>query len=239
MKKYYLEEFIRRYDVGMLDKVVWICKEDSTELSHRAESANSGISVKGNFTLPFTGKLCIPDTSMLKKILTVLGDDIDIKVTTRTDGTPSILVIDDGKTEVKYTLGSLDVFPKSYALKSLTDVEVASSVLSYEDIIKFSKAISILKTDSFTLHSSGGKLSATIGNESSLKNTLSFKFTNSNVITEFEPLTFSAETVSKILSTHKLNEGGIFKVYAGKRCTVEFNDKDFEATYIFVQVLKK
>lgn len=238
MKKHLLEEFVRRYDVGMLDRVVWICKDDKTEIAHKTQTANAAIRVTGKFSLGFSGRLCIPDTGLLKKILSILSDDITVELVTREDGTPHRLTLTDDSTTVGISLGSEDAFPKPTAVKANTAAAIGIAKLSPLDIGKFAKTVAVWKEETFAISPALGKLAISLGQAKLLKNTVFFTLSDSTVSEEFPSMRFSTEAMSKILTTHKQNESGLLNVYANKVCEVKFFDDTFDSTYTFFETKK-
>ena len=124
MNKARITRFIGKYNLaGLVESVTW--KTDGQKLNTRFIADDK--TVLGEITLDNfnyeSSELGIYTTSNLNKMLSVLGDDIDLEVQKVEDKSISLGLESDG-TKANYQLADLSVIPNVPELKSLPEFDI-------------------------------------------------------------------------------------------------------------------
>jgi hypothetical protein len=179
----------------------------------------------------------VNDTAKLKKMLGVLGDEVEITTNTTNDKITSITLTSEG-TEVQYVTADLSVIPPVPTLKKMPifNLEIP---LTKEFVSTFVKAKSALtEVDILTL---------TKDKKGKIKMTLGFSNTNSNRINlDIKPvegkdslgktLHYNAKYLKEILTSNSDCENAVLKVSDSGIAHVEFDNESFNSNYYLLEI---
>jgi hypothetical protein len=176
MKKQLINSFTDKYSLnGLIESVKWSVVSADNQI--KTSSTSDDKNILAFVTLKDSAKLAdiefgVNDTAKLKKMLGVLGDEVEITTNTTNDKITSITLTSEG-TEVQYVTADLSVIPPVPTLKKMPvfNLEIP---LTKEFVSTFVKAKSALTdVDILTL---------TKDKNGKIKMILGFSKTNSNRI---------------------------------------------------------
>jgi len=235
MQKEKLVAFISRYYLaGNTDSVKLVVKSGQLICSFISSNQN----VIGEVTLQSVDiddvELAVYTTSQLLKMLSVLDDNIEIKLV-KADNKVFSLIVNDNNTSINYMLADLSVIKPVPKVKSLPAFDVKINITK-EFAEKFLKAKNGMpEAENFAVISDA--ISSEILLNYSTVNTNRIKF---NVEAQAEgklaATCFSANIFKEILTSNKGAESGIFEVSGQGLARVTFTGKDFNSTYYLVQL---
>jgi hypothetical protein len=235
MNKTKVTRFIQKYSLaGLVESVAW--KAGDNKLITRFISDDKTVLGEielDNFT--FTSpELGVYTTSQLSKLLSVAGDDIELK-TQQIDGKSVNLVIKSDDTELQFQLADLAVIPSVPDLKKLPDfnVNIAFDGKFIEKFIKAKNALS--EVDTFTVLTENSELKIVLGYSNVNSNRIVFSV-DKNYTEEIKPISFSAKYLKEILTANKEATSVLLKVSTTGLAHVEFKVDDFTAKYYLVEV---
>jgi len=261
MKKDTLNTFIDKYSLnGTIESVKWTVSTKDKNIATSSMSDDRGVlsfvTIKDNAGLNDM-EIGVNDTSKLKKMLTVLGDDVVITPNTvsvesedsegnpiKTDKVLSLTIV-SGETEVQYCTADLSVIPPVPPLKKLPAFNLEIP-LTKEFITTFIKAKSALNDDD--------NLTLSADKKGKIKMTLGYSTNNSNRINiEVKPndgknkltktLHFNAKFLKEILTSNSDCENAVWKISeagSGGLSHIEFSDPNslFISNYYLVGINK-
>jgi hypothetical protein len=235
MNKNRVTRFIQKYNLaGLVESVSW--KAENGKLITRFISDDK--TVLGeieldnfNFTSPELG---IYTTSTLTKLLSVLGDDIELEPQL-VDGKAVNIFINSDDTRAQFQLADLAVIPSVPDLKQLPDFDVSIG-FDGKFIEKFIKAKNALSdVDTFTVYTDKGELKLVLGYSNINSNRIVFSV-DKEYKTEVKPISFSAKYLKEIFSANKEANSVVLKVSTSGLAHAEFKIDDFTAKYYLVEV---
>ena len=235
MNKARITRFIGKYNLaGLVESVTW--KTDGQKLNTRFIADDK--TVLGEITLDNfnfeASELGIYTTSNLNKMLSVLGDDIDLEVQKVEDKSISLGLESDG-TKANYQLADLSVIPNVPELKSLPDFDIEVE-LDGKFIDKFIKAKNALSdVDTFTVLTEKGNLNVVVGYSNVNSNRITFKAAE-NYANEVKPISFSAKYLKEILTANKEATSAKLLVSSKGLAHIQFIIDDFVCKYYLVEV---
>ena len=162
MNKIRLNRFIQKYNLaGLIESVTW--KADGSKLVTKFISDDKTVLGElelDNFNFE-AAELGIYTTSNLSKLLSVMGDDVELQVAKVEDKSIGLNFNSEG-TKVSYQLADLAVIPAVPDLKSLPpfDIEIDLDGKFIDKFIKGKNALS--DVDNFTIITEGGDLNLVI-----------------------------------------------------------------------------
>lgn len=235
MNKNNLLKFIQKYSLGgLIESVAW--NAEGKQLSVRFISDDKTLLGEVNFngftSNPFN--VGIYTTSLLKNMISVLDNDISLKVDKAGDKAVTLKLSSD-QTETSYQLADLGVIPPVPDLKQLPnfgiDIEMTSQMID-----KFIKAKGALSdVDTFTIFTEASDLKMAIGYSSISTNRVTFtaeKGYNGDV----KPISFSAKYLKEILTANKEATSAKLKISVDGLVYVEFQIDDFICKYYLVEI---
>ena len=172
-------------------------------------------------------------TDQLQKLLSVLGDDVNLTLTKAGDKAVS-LKVKNGPVSVDYVLSDLSVIPDPPALKRLPDFQTKVK-LDSSFIDTFIKGKSALAdVDMFTfVNDKAGKLNAVIGYSSTNTNRVNIPVeTTTNGLTD--AVTFNANLFKEMLVANKDCKSAVLEVSNEGLAKVNFKIDDYDSTYYIV-----
>lgn len=243
MNKQLLERFISKYNLGgAAEAVVLTSNNGSLSTKFIGDDKNVlGIVHCDSIDLE-DGEYGIFNTAQLRSLLSVLDDDIKIKIV-KTKGVPTGVLLSDSSTKVTYVLADKANIPGAPDLKTPPPFEVEIK-LDQKFINTFIKAKGALAdVELFTLLTDGRSAHIVIGyNESINTNRVSVdvETTKNEAI---DPISFSAGYFKEILMANKEMEPGVLKVSSKGLAHVHFDSNSsspkFEVNYYLVRIERK
>lgn len=235
MNKTRITRFISKYNLaGLVESVSW--KTDGSKLTTRFIADDKtvlGEIVLDNFTFE-DAELGIYTTSNLNKMLSVLGDDIDLEVQKVEDKSISLGLSSDS-TKVAYQLADLSVIPNVPELKSLPPFDIEID-LDGKFIDKFVKAKNALSdVDTFTVLTEKGNLNLVVGYSNVNSNRITFKAVE-GYDGDVKPISFSAKYLKEILTANKEATSAKLLVSTKGLAHIQFIIDDFICKYFLVEV---
>lgn len=237
MEKSKLINFISKYHLGgLVNSVAW---NSNGSLSTKFISDDKCVvgEVRLNNFNSENSKFGVYQTDLLIKLLSVLGNTVNLQIN-GADDKPYSLTFDDKSTTVNYMLADLAVIPPAPDLKQLPPFQL-SIPITKEFIDKFLKAKSALPDiEKFTVlkNKKENKYQIVIGYSNTNSNRISIDIDCTPTSEEIDPISFSAKYFSGILAANKDLNGGTLKVSSEGLAVVDFDIDDFDATYYLVKL---
>ena len=242
MKKQILEQFIKKYSLnGTIESVKLNVDSKTTTLSTNTitEEKNVLIDVKYNKFDAITDDsvLGIHNTSKLKTMLGVLGDEITLSLNKNATKVTSV-VFSDSTTDVQFVTADLSVIPDSPKIKKLPDFNVEIE-LNNEFVTKFTKAKNALSdVDTFTLlMNKKNVLELVLGYSSLNSNRIKLGVTTLNGKDAVgKVINFNAKYLKEILAANSDCDNSVLKISDSGLAMVTFINSEFESTYYLVEI---
>lgn len=241
MKKQTLNSFIDKYSLnGTIESVKWVVDNNDKQIKTSAISDDknvlSFVVIKDTAGLDNL-ELGVNDTTKLKKLLGVLGDEVNITVNKREDKIVS-LSLSTESTDVQYVTADLSVIPNVPSLKKLPPFNLEIP-LTKEFVSTFVKAKSALSdVDTFTLlKDKKDKIKLVIGYSNVNSNRINIDVkTSEGKDTLGKTLHFSAKYLKEILTSNGDCENAVLKVSDAGLAHVEFNNDTFSSNYYLTEI---
>lgn len=235
MNKIRLNRFIQKYNLaGLIESVTW--KADGTKLSTKFISDDKTVLGElelDNFNFD-AAELGIYTTSNLSKLLSVLGDDVDLQVGKVEDKAISLSLVSDG-TKASYQLADLAVIPAVPDLKQLPsfDIQIDLDGKFIDRFIKGKNALS--DVDTFTVLTENGDLNLVIGYSNVNSNRITYK-AHANYPNAVNAISFSAKYLKEILVANKDATSATLQISTQGLAHVAFKVDDYTSKYYLVEV---
>ena len=235
MNKVRLNRFIQKYNLaGLIESVAW--KTDGSTLTTKFISDDKtllGEVELANFTFD-NAELGVYTTSNLNRMLSVMGDDVELEVQKVEDKSIALGLGSDG-IKAAYQLADLSVIPNVPELKQLPpfDVEIDLDGKFIDKFIKAKNALS--DVDTFTVLTEKGNLNIVMGYSNVNSNRITFKAAD-NYETEVKPISFSAKYLKEILTANKEATSAKLLVSTKGLAHIQFIIDDFVCKYYLVEV---
>lgn len=235
MKKSELLTFISKYNLTNVEQVKFVSENGKLKTSFLTDDKY----VIGNVVFKcFKNKdftVGVYETSKLKSLLSVLDDDIELKIKEK-NGIEYCFNFSDKSTEIDFILAELDVIPKVPTAKSLPDFDVILN-LDKEFISKFVKAKNALpEANTFALVQEK-KLNIYLGYSDNNTNRIKLEpKAEAGKDTVDKVIHFSAKYFKEIISVN--SEITEFKLYISTKglAKVEFEKDNFYSEYFLVEI---
>ena len=241
MKKQTINTFIDKYSLnGTIESVKWVVDSANKQIKTASISDDknvlSFVVIKDSAGLN-DAEIGINDTAKLKKLLSVLNDEVNISFNMREDKIVSISLTGES-TDVQYVTADLSVIPKVPELKKLPpfNLEIPLTKEFVTTFVKAKNALSDVDTLTFTKDK-----------KDKLKLVIGFSSVNSNRISiDFKPtegkdslgktIHFSAKYLKEILTSNSDCENAVLKISDAGIAHVEFNNDLFNSSYYLVEI---
>ena len=234
MEKNKLQSFINRYYLAGNCEAV-ILKENQEGVG--CELIDMDQTVVGKLqwkTTPFMqGELGINHTGSLIKMLSAVGDNINIDVQS-SSGKNYAMKISEGSTKATFMLADTTVIPAVPSINAEPPYEVTIDI-DDEFVNKFIKAKNALpESDNFAVQCTNGETNIVINYSSINTNRINFKV-DANSASDFSPICFSAKIFKEILLA---NDGaqGTLEISSKGLARVTFTNSDYSSTYYLVKL---
>jgi|2_EtaG_2_1085320.scaffolds.fasta_scaffold16556_2 hypothetical protein len=233
MNKDNLTNFIQKYYLGNRVPSVMI-KSNGKDLSCDFITADK--SMLGNVKatgLGFGNEVVgVYDTETFLKMLSVMGDSIQLDVKKSGDKSVSI-TFTDGVAKSLFMLSDESVIPKVPHMKNVPEMKLKLKI-DREFIQKFLLGKSALsEVDSCTVVCDNGSVNVVIGYSSIASNRVIIK-TEVEEYSDVGNITFNAHVLKEILSANKACESSVLEVSSEGLARINFKIDEFDSTYYLV-----
>ena len=234
MEKSKLNKFIQKYNLGgNVNSVKWTANTNQLKTSFvTPDKSLLGTVVADNVKFE-DADIGVYQTDQLQKLLSVLGEDVNLTLTRAGDRAVS-LKVKNGSVSIDYVLSDLSVIPDPPALKRLPEFQTKVK-LDSNFIDTFIKGKSALAdVDMFTfVNDKDGNLNAVIGYSSTNTNRVNIPVeTETNGLTEL--VTFNANLFKEMLVANKECKSAVLEVSNEGLAKVNFKIDDYDSTYYIV-----
>jgi len=241
MKKQTINTFIDKYSLnGTIESVKWVIDSANKQIKTASISDDknvlSFVVIKDSAGLN-DAEIGINDTAKLKKLLSVLNDEVNISFNMREDKIVSISLTGES-TDVQYVTADLSVIPKVPELKKLPpfNLEIPLTKEFVTTFVKAKNALSDVDTLTFTKDKKD-KLKLVIGFSSVNSNRISIDFKpTEGKDTLSKTIHFSAKYLKEILTSNNDCENAVLKISDAGIAHVEFNNDVFNSSYYLVEI---
>ena len=233
MEKSKLVNFISRYYLGGKCEAVTL-KENGSGIN--CELIDGDQTVVGKIqwnTTPFMkGSLGINHTGALTKMLSAVGENINIDVQ-EAGGKNYAMKITEGSTKLTFMLADTSVIPAVPTINAEPDYKVSINV-DDDFISKFIKAKNALPdAKNFAVQVKNGQIKFIINYTTINADNISFEI--AGAAEEMEPICFSAEKLKEVLTANK-GDMGTLHISPDGLARIDFTGADFESSYWLVQL---
>jgi hypothetical protein len=233
MEKSKLQSFINRYYLAGNCEAVTVKANGSSvdcELIDVDQTVVGKIKWK---TSPFmSGELGINHTGALTKMLSAVGEKIDINVQ-EAQGKNYAMKIKEGSTTMTFMLADTSVIPAVPAINTEPEYDVILDI-NEEFVGKFIKAKNALPdAKNFAVQVKNGKVKFIINYTTINSDNVTFEIDGGS--NEMDPICFSADKLKEVLIA---NRGDVGKMYVSSQglARIDFNGNDFDSNYWLVQL---
>ena len=241
MKKQTINTFIDKYSLnGTIESVKWVVDSANKQIKTASISDDknvlSFVVIKDSAGLN-DAEIGINDTAKLKKLLSVLNDEVNISFNMREDKIVSLSLTGES-TDVQYVTADLSVIPKVPELKKLPpfNLEIPLTKEFVTTFVKAKNALSDVDTLTFTKDKKD-KLKLVIGFSSVNSNRISIDFKpTEGKDTLGKTIHFSAKYLKEILTSNNDCENAVLKISDAGIAHVEFNNDVFNSSYYLVEI---
>jgi hypothetical protein len=237
MQKSELTRFINKYSLGNeIKSAKW--ESSGTNLSTRVITGDKsvvGSVIWGKSKGIEPSELGVYNTPQLQALLSVVGDDIDFKLSRMGDKYVSVDLLDKKHGTVsKYMLSDLSVIPTPPPLKNLPDEWDLNIKLDKYFINTFiAGAGALSETDTFTVIAQDGEVNIVIGFSNVGTNRVTIPV-EVKIFKEITPVSFNANIFSNILQANRECVSVDMKVSDKGLIKLNFDVDDFESEYYVV-----
>jgi hypothetical protein len=236
MKKADLLNFINRYYLaGATTSVKWTAENGHVETKFITDDQNVIGSVVSSLDLG-NNEIGVYATPQLNKMLSALGEDVNVKVNSIDKKSVSI-DIDDSDVDMKFMLADLSVIRQVPELKQLPDWNVAINI-DRDFIAKYIKAKNALPdSENFGISCKNGQVDMIINYSSINTNRIKFSMAcNNESCADMGVTCFSSNLFKEILQANKDATSGKLEVSAAGLAQVLFTGPSYTSTYYLVQL---
>ena len=233
MKKTKLNRFIQKYSLGgNVSSVKWKSNGDSLSTSFITPDKSLLGTVKADKVSFEDSEMGIYQTEQLQKLLSVLGEDVDMNIT-RVGDKCIALNVKNGSVSIDYNLSDLSVIPDPPALKKLP-VFGTTIKIDADFINSFIKGKSALNdVDSFTVINEDGNIKFVIGYANTNTNRVNIPVkSEKNDIND--PIYFNANLFKEVLVSNKECTSALLEISTEGLARIKFNVDDYTSTYYLV-----
>ena len=233
MEKSKLQSFINRYYLAGNCEAV-ILKENETGVG--CELIDMDQTVVGKLqwkTTPFMkGELGINHTGALTKMLSAVGEKIDIEVQDA-QGKNYAMKIKEGSTTMTFMLADTSVIPAVPAINAEPEYNVTFDIdeLFVNKFIKAKNALPDAKN--FAVQVQNGKIKFIINYTTINSDNVTFEMDGGN--DAMEPICFSADKLKEVLTANK-GDKGTMHISSDGLARIDFTGTDFDSNYWLVQL---
>lgn len=241
MNKTTLLSFVDKYSLnGSVESVKWTVYQKEGQIKTSSitddKSVLSFVTIKENANLE-DSEFGVNDTSKLKKMSSVLSEDITINLDVN-NGKITSLTLRDANADVQYVTSDISVIPVVPNLKKLPDFNLQIP-LTKEFVNAFVKAKGALSDiNTFTvMHDKKGKLKLVIGYSSVNSNRISLDVKAVEGKDSVKsPIHFSAKFLKEILTANSDCENAVLNISDDGLASVSFDNEKFNSSYYLLAI---
>ena len=234
MKKSELLNFVGRYHLaGATTSVKWVAKNGKLETEFITDDQNVIGNIKTDLDLG-DHELGVYATPQLVKMLSAIGDDLDVNINA-VDKTAVSMKIKDKDVNMTFMLADLSVIRQVPDLKNTPDWNITIE-LTNDFINKFIKAKNALPdSENFGVTCTSGQVDMIINYSTINTNRIKFSV-NSDKSGDMPVTCFSSTLFKEILQANKNFESAELNVSSAGLARVTFKSPKSESTYYLVQL---
>ena len=233
MEKSKLQAFINRYYLAGNCEAVTV-KSNGESINCELIDADQTVVGKIKWkTSPFmNGELGINHTSGLTKMLSAVGENIDINIQ-ESQGKNYAMKIKEGSTTMTFMLADTTVIPAVPAINAEPTYTVTIDI-DDDFINKFIKAKNALPdAQNFAVQVINGKIKFIINYTTINADNVTFDLDGGGE--PMEPICFSADKLKEVLTANK-GDSGKMHISSDGLARIDFTGNDFESNYWLVQL---
>ena len=233
MEKSKLQSFINRYYLAGNCEAVTV-KANGESVNCELIDVDQTVVGKVKWkTDPFmSGELGINHTGALTKMLSAVGEKIDIEVNDA-QGKNYAMKIKEGSTTMTFMLADTSVIPAVPAINAEPEYEVTIGIDELF-VNKFIKAKNALPdANNFAVQVQNGKIKFIINYTTINSDNVTFEI--DGTANELAPICFSADKLKEILTANK-GDKGTMHISSNGLARVDFTGTDFDSNYWLVQL---
>ena len=235
MKKNDLLNFVSRYHLaGATTAVKWIAQSGTIQTNFITDDQNVIGTINATNIDLGDKEIGVYATPQLVKMLTAVGDDINVNVNS-VDTTSVSINIKDDDVNMTFMLADLSVIRQVPNLKNTPNWN-ASMNITKEFTTRFIKANNALpESENFGIKCIDDKVEIIINYSSINTNRIKFNL-NAPGSTDMGVICFSATLFKEILQANKDATSGKLEISSAGLARVTFKGKDYSSTYYLVQL---
>ena len=235
MKKNNLLNFIGRYHLaGATTSVKWVAKDGTLQTEFITDDQNVIGTISSTTTDLGHNELGVYATPALVKMLSAVGDDLDVNVNA-VGKTAVSLSIKDKDVSMTFMLADLSVIRQVPDLKNTPDWN-ASIDITNDFRNKFIKAENALpESENFAMKCDNNNVEVIINYSTINNNRIKFDI-EAPGSSDMSVICFSSTLFKEILQSNKDATSGKLEVSSAGLARVTFSGKDYSATYYLVQL---
>ena len=233
MEKSKLQSFINRYYLAGNCEAVTV-KANGESINCELIDVDQTVVGKVKWkTDPFMqGELGINHTGALTKMLSAVGEKIDIEVNDA-QGKNYAMKIKEGSTTMTFMLADTSVIPAVPAINAEPEYEVTIDIDELF-VNKFIKAKNALPdANNFAVQVQNGKIKFIINYTTINSDNVTFEI--DGTANELDPICFSADKLKEVLTANK-GDKGTMHISSNGLARVDFTGTDFDSNYWLVQL---
>ena len=233
MEKSKLQSFINRYYLAGNCEAVTV-KSNGQSINCELIDVDQTVVGKVKWkTDPFmSGELGINHTGALTKMLSAVGEKIDIEVNDA-QGKNYAMKIKEGSTTMTFMLADTSVIPAVPTINAEPEYEVTIDIDELF-VNKFIKAKNALPdANNFAVQVQNGKITFIINYTTINSDNVTFEI--DGTANELEPICFSADKLKEVLTANK-GDKGTMHISSNGLARVDFTGTDFDSNYWLVQL---
>lgn len=238
MKKSVLERFIAKYNLsGAAESVTWTANQSGVSTKFISEDKHVIGDIKCSGIDMDAGEYSIYETGILRSLLSVVGDDVDISVQ-KTNNRATALTFKDKSSKVSFVLADSSNIPKVPDVKTLPtfgNVITLDSVFM-ERFVRAKGALADVET--FTVLSDGTNTEVVLGYSDMNTNRVNIK-TTVQTAEKIDPLDFHSRYMKEILVANKEAKSGKLEIAKEGLARITFELDDFTVTYYMPQIQRE
>jgi len=233
MEKSKLQSFINRYYLAGNCEAVTV-KANGQSVDCELIDVDQTVVGKVKWkTDPFmSGELGINHTGALTKMLSAVGEKLDIEVQDA-QGKNYAMKIKEGSTTMTFMLADTSVIPAVPTINAEPEYEVVIDI-NDEFVNKFIKAKNALPdAKNFAVQVQNGKIKFIINYTTINSDNVTFEL--DGTANELDPICFSADKLKEVLTANK-GDKGTMHVSSNGLARIDFTGTDFDSNYWLVQL---
>ena len=234
MQKTKLNRFIQKYNLnGNVNSVKWTAKDNALSTSFvTPDKSLLGDVVVDKFDLE-SSEIGVYQTDQLQRLLSVLGDKIDLNLSKAGEQAVSLNVKNDS-VSVNYVLSDLSVIAEPPALKRLPDFQTKIKLDSkfIDTFIKGKSALSDVDMFTIVKNKTDG-CDVIIGYSSTNTNRVNIPVDCDQCGID-SPITFNANLFKEVLVANRECTSAVLEVSNDGLATMNFKVDDYSSTYYIV-----